>query len=254
MNVINKAKADKCNTASRSKSKMKHRNYSNKYTKLLGQLGYKGIKSNGYFTKFYSYGVVGHCAPFVQYWLIKCGYKAFVPKKGYIWNTNKFASWLKKAPTIKGYGKVQVTTDPAKAIPGAICFKGKKKGKSYNHTCYFLKYEGGYIYTVDGNVSGTYKGKKINNGVEKKRKASNSKWLFCNMPYKITYELLTNMNVRADHSTASKVKKILKAGTIVKATEYYKTHGGVEWAKTKDGWICIRTKTKVYLKERDDIK
>ena len=182
--VTNKMRADKCLTASRSRSKKKNRNYSNKYTRLLGSFGYKGIRKDGYFSKIFSYGVVGHCCIFVQYWLIKCGYKAFVPKKGYIWNTNKFASWLKSEPTIKGFGKVDWTTNPKKAKVGAVCFKGKKGHSSYTHTCCFLKYKNGYIYTVDGNVSSKYKGKKINNGSVQKRKASSYRWGFANMPYK----------------------------------------------------------------------
>lgn len=182
--VLAKMKADKCLTASRSRSKRKNRNYSNKYTRLLGSLGYKGIGKDGYFTKFYSYGVVGHCCIFVQYWLIKCGFIAFVPKsKKYIWNTNNYAKWLKSEPSIKGLGKVDFVTDPKKAKPGAVCFKGKKGHSSYTHTCVFIQYKNGYIYTVDGNVSGTYKGKKVNNGLVKKRKASSYRWGFANLPY-----------------------------------------------------------------------
>ncbi len=251
MNIIDKAKADKCLTASRSRSKLKHNNYSNKYTKLLGKLGYKGIRSDGYFTKFYPYGVVGHCAIFVQYWLIKCGYKAFVPKKGYIWNTNRFADWLKKKPTIKGYGKVVTTTDPKKAKPGAIVFKGNKGKKTYSHTCIFIRYEDGYVYTVDGNVSGRYQGKKINNGVLKKRKASRFRWLFCIMPYNIQYECLYSMNVRKNHSTKSEIVRVQKKGTTVTAKEHYISPNGIEWIKVKDGWIC-RKAIITYLKERDD--
>lgn len=174
--VINKARADKCLTPSRSRSHRKHRNYSNKYTQLLGKLGYKGIRKDGYFSKFYDYGVVGHCCIFVQYWLIKCGYNAFVPKKGYIWNTNNYAKYLK--------GKYKDTSDPKKAKPGAVCFKGQKGHKKYTHTCLFIKYQNGYVYTVDGNINGKYKGKKINNGVVKKRKASKFRWCFVNLPYK----------------------------------------------------------------------
>lgn len=182
--VTAKMRADKCLTASRSRSKRKNRNYSNKYTQLLGKKGYKGIRADGYFSKIYSYGVVGHCCIFVQYWLIKCGLAAFVPKsKGYIWNTNNYAKWLKGQPTVKGYGRVTWTTDPKKAKLGAVCFKGKEGHDSYTHTCVFLKYEKGYIYTVDGNVSGTYKGKRVNNGLTKKRKASAYRWGFANLPY-----------------------------------------------------------------------
>lgn len=183
--VTDRMRKDKCLTPSRSRSHKKHHNYSNKYTKKLGQMGYKGIRKDGYFTKFYPYGVVGHCCIFVQYWLIMSGLKAFVPaSKGYIWNTNKYALYLKSEPTIKGYGKVDWTSDPKKAKVGAVVFKGKKGHKSFTHTCCFLKYKDGYVYTVDGNISGKYKGKKVNNGLVKKRKASSYRWGFANMPYK----------------------------------------------------------------------
>lgn len=181
--VIARMRSDKCLTPSRSRSKRKHHNYSNKYTRLLGSLGYAGIKKNGFFSKFYSYGVVGHCCIFVQYWLIKCGLKSFVPKRGYIWNTNQYAKWLRSEPKISGFGRVDWVTDPKKAKPGAVVFKGKKGHKSYTHTCCFIKYKDGYIYTVDGNISGTYKGKRINNGVLKKRKAKSYRWGFANLPY-----------------------------------------------------------------------
>lgn len=182
--VTAKMRADKCLTASRSRSKKKNRNYSNKYTRLLGQKGYKGIKKDGYFSKTYSYGVAGHCCIFVQYWFIECGLGAFVPKAiDYIWNTNVYAKWLKTEPYIKGFGKVNWTSNPKNAKHGAVCFKGKKGSKKFSHTCTFIKYEKGYIYTVDGNVSGTYKGKRVNNGLVKKRKASKFRWGFADMPY-----------------------------------------------------------------------
>lgn len=183
--ILAKMRADKCLTPSRSRSKRKNRNYSNKYTRKLGELGYDGILRNGFFSKIYSYGVVGHCCIFVQYHFIMNGLKAFVPRsKGYIWNTNQYAKWLRSEPNIKGHGRVTWTTDPKKAKPGAVCFKGKKGHSSYTHTCCFIKYKDGYIYTVDGNVTSKYKGKKINNGSVQKRKASKFRWGFANMPYK----------------------------------------------------------------------
>lgn len=260
--VVAKAKADKCKTASRGSSKKKHRNYSNKYTQLLGKLGYKGIRKDGYFTKFYPYGVVGHCCIFVLYWLIMCGYKAFVPKKGYIWNTNAYAKWLKKKPTIKGYGKVGWTKDPKKAKVGAVCFKGKKGKSNYTHTCLFLKYEDGYVYTVDGNVSGKYKGKRINNGVVKKRKASSFSWGFANMPYKKApkktykaghvYVLQHEMYVRANHSVKSKKLGTMPKGKKVSPLKVYNAKNGVWWVQVpfKDtvAWVCAKTPKKMYLK------
>lgn len=259
--VINAARADKCLTPSRSRSHRPHRNYSNKYTQELGRRDYKGINDDGYFTKFYPYGVVGHCAIFTQYWLIESGYPEFVPHRGYIWNTNQYAKWLKSEPYIKGRGRVQWVENPKYAKPGAICFKGAKGSKSYTHTCIFIKYEDGYVYTVDGNVSGRYKGKKINNGVVKKRKASKFRWGFANMPYVKApapyiagrvYQLQNTMNVRANHSSTSKKIGTMKRGTKIAPLRVYKTSGGAYWLQTaykgEPRWICARSGKKIYIK------
>lgn len=187
--IIRNMRADKCLTPSRSRSHRKHRNYSNKYTQTLGKLGYKGIDKQGYFTKYYSYGVVGHCCIGVQAHLIWAGYRSLVPiSKGYIWNTNNYAAWLKSEPTIKGLGKVDWTTDWKKAAKAAeagklvVTFKGQKGHSKYTHTCVLLKISGGKVYTVDFNVNGKHNGKKINNGVEKSRKRTTYRWGFAILP------------------------------------------------------------------------
>ncbi len=239
--VTNKMIADKCYTMSRARSHKKHRNFTNKYTKCLGERDYKGINDNGYFTKFYPYGVVGHCAIGVQAWFIWCGLTGFVPRsKGYIWNTNVYRKWLKSEPTIKGYGKVNWTTNRKKAKLGAVCFKGdsNKKNKNATHTCIFLYNKGDYVYTVNFNVTGKYKGKKINNGVIKKYHKNRIKG-FANMPYpkakKVTaktYEITglnkgSKLNIRKEATKKSKSLGKLAAGTKVKGTTI------------KDGWVYI---------------
>lgn len=272
--VVAKMKADKCSTMSRSKSKKKHRNFTNKYTKCLGERGYKGIKKDGYFSKFYSYGVVGHCCIGVQAWFIWCGLEAFVPKnKGYIWNTNVYRKWLKTEPTIKGYGKVDWTTDPKKAKLGAVVFKGdsNKKNQTATHTCIFLKTEGDYVYTVNFNVSGKYKGKTINNGTIKKYHKSRIKG-FANMPYpkeaakpttavkktvskpKVVVKKKTNkytvvglkkgshLRVRAKPSTKSKILAKLPLGAIIEVT---KTEGSWAYTPKYKGWCSMH-----YLKKK----
>lgn len=273
--ILANMRADRCLTASRSRSKKKHNNFSNKYTQLLGELGYAGIKKNGYFTKFYSYGVVGHCCIFVQYHLIKAGYQNCVPKKGYIWNTGKYAAWLKTQPTIKGLGKVDWTTDIKKAQQAVkagkfvIVFKAAK-GHGWSHACSLLDIQNGYIRTVDGNVKGTYKGKKINNGVEKKRKASKYKWGFAIMPIPVTatpakpavkktvakpktttakpaspyttYILLETMNVRNKPTTkGSKVVSHRKKGEKIRVKKIETKKNGAKWGQLdSDCWICIK--------------
>lgn len=281
--VISKMKADKCSTPSRSKSKKKHHNFSNKYTQLLGKLGYKGIKKDGYFSKFYSYGVVGHCCIFVLYWLIQCGYKALAPNKGYIWNTNQYAKWLKTQPTIKGLGQVDWTTDWKKARDAVrkgkfvVVFKGSKGHKGYTHTCVLLDIADGYVKTVDGNVKGKYNGKKINNGVIKKRKRSKHKWGFAILPIPVaqkkqptpkptpkpatsapyavgkTYKTSVNLNVRTKPSTKNKKVGTLAKGKSVKALAVKHGSDGSYWIKFsykgKSRWVCGRIgKGKVYIK------
>ena len=266
--VTDRMRADKCLTASRGRSNKKHRNYSNKYTRKLGQMGYPGIDKDGYFTKLYSYGVVGHCCIGVQAWFIWCGLTGFVPKgKGYIWNTNTYRRWLKSEPTIKGYGKVDWTTDRSKAKLGAVCFKGdsNKKNKTATHTCIFLYNKGDYVYTVNFNVTGKHKGKRINNGVVKKYHKSRIKG-FANMPYpkavkpsgkkttgyKVGKECTCQkvMNIREKPSTKSKIVGRAGKGSVVIPVEIHKTNNGTVWIRfAKNGWICAKTPKNVYLKQ-----
>lgn len=262
--IISAMRADKRLTASRSRSKLKHRNYSNLYTLCLGERGYHGINKKGYFTKFYSYGTVGHCAIFVEAHLIWAGYPQLVPNKGYIMNTNVFAKWLKSEPTIKGLGQVDWTTDSAKAKKAmaagkmVIVFKGSKKSKSFDHTCTGIKIVDGYIYTVDGNVGGKYKGKKINNGVVKKRKLKKHRWGFAILPIPVGQEaaakkkttsityvvkgVKTNLNVREKATTKSKVVHKLKNGTVVTVT---KIKGKWAYIPKYKGWCSTK-----YLKKK----
>lgn len=277
--VINRMQADKCLTASRSRSNRKHRNYSNKYTKCLGERGYHGIRKDGYFSKFYSYGVVGHCAIFVEAHLIWAGYPELVPNKGYIMNTNEFANWLKSEPYIKGLGKVDWTTDWKKARDAVrkgkfvVVLKGSKKHKGYTHTCTLLDIADGYVKTVDGNITGKYNGKKINNGVIKKRKRSKYKWGFAILPipvakkkqatpksskdvsYKVgeTYETKVSVNIRTKPSTKYKKVGTTGRGRKIKVLAIKHKSDGSYWLKFsykgKSRWVCGRTsKGKVYIK------
>ena len=262
--IIARMRADKCLTPSRSRSKKKHRNYSNKYTRVLGERGYDGIRKDGYFTKFYSYGCVGHCCIGVQAHLIQAGYPELVPKsKGYIWNTNQYAQWLRSGPVLYPLGRVVWTTDASKANEAAkagkvvVTFKGKKGHSSYTHTCVLLGISSGNVRTVDFNISGTYKGKKVNNGLTKTRKKSSYRWGFAILPIPVkapayekgkTYRLTTTMNVRVDHSKNAKIKTRIKSGEKVKALDTWKSPAGTWWIRTSFGWICAKTKDKTYLK------
>jgi peptidoglycan hydrolase-like protein with peptidoglycan-binding domain len=128
------------------------------------------FNSKGQMPNVYGY-IPGYCTLFACYCLVHIGEGHQVPfstlnskKAGYWWH----------APSLMKYYKRQgkLVTDVKKAKPGAIAFKGSK---SPTHTCIFVKYEKGYVYTWDGNVGGgvTYN----------KRKAS----VFCgfaNLKYK----------------------------------------------------------------------
>ena len=255
--VVKKMQADQCYTMSRSRSKKKHNNYSIKYTQCLGERGYTGIRKDGYFTKFYSYGVVGHCCIGVQAWFIWSGLEAFVPKNvKYIWNTNVYRKWLKTEPTIKGFGKVEWTMDPKKAKLGAVVFTGKVNSKGASHTSCFLKYENEYVYTVNFNISGKKNGKKINNGVIKKYKKNRIKGI-ANMPYPSgpyivgrTYVLQANMNLRRTHSTKDAKLGVLKKGSKITIKQVVKEKDGSYWVRINEKhWICARnSKNKKYIK------
>lgn len=262
--IIARMRADKCLTPSRSRSKRKHQNYSNKYTRCLGERGYSGIRRDGYFTKFYSYGTVGHCCIGVQAHLIWAGYPQLVPKnRGFIGNTNAYARWLKSEPTIKGLGKVDWTSDASKAAKAAkagkmvVTFKGNKGSNKYSHTCTLLQISGGKVRSVDFNISAKYKGKRINNGVVKTRKKASYRWGFAILPIPVAvapyekgkaYTLQYNMNVRADHAKSAALKTTIKRGERVKALAVWHSSAGAWWIQTVHGWICAKTKQKTYLK------
>lgn len=263
MEIRKAMEADKCLTPSRSRSHRPRKNYSNKYTKTLGKLGYNGINANGYFTKFFDYGVVGHCCIGVQAHLIWGGYGKLVPKSGYRWNTNKYARWLKTEPTISGLGKVDWTTDPVRANKAAkagrlvVTFKGRKGHESFTHTCVLRYIKDGRVHTVDFNVGGKYKGKRINNGVLKSRKLKSYRWGFAILPiptktppYKKggLYTLQYSMNVRKGHSKTTDIKTRIKSGEKVKALEVWRSPKGIYWIRTAYGWICAKTATRTYLK------
>ena len=263
LEVVNKMKADKCLTQSRSRNGKK---YHNKYTEWFGARGYSGINKKGVFTKTYSYGVVGHCCIAVQYWLYKCGYSNFIPKSPkYLFNTNNYMAWLKKNP--KG---VKWVTDRKKAKIGAIAFKGDAKSSKATHTCVFIKYSGDYIYTVDFNVSD---GKGHNNGTLKKRHEKYFRG-FANIPYvaddilyKVgsTYVLQEDMNIRKEPSktadlvpenewTSSAKENRTSKGLLAKGTKVTckdsKVVDGATWILIPSGWICaIGSSGKRFLKD-----
>lgn len=162
------AASQKGKYATRSNGGKDGKKYSNKFTKYFAGKG--GINSKGQMPNVYGY-IPGYCTLFACYCLVHIGEGHQVPfstlnskKAGYWWH----------APSLMKYYKRQgkLVTDVKKAKPGAIAFKGSK---SPTHTCIFVKYEKGYVYTWDGNVGGgvTYN----------KRKAS----VFCgfaNLKYK----------------------------------------------------------------------
>lgn len=62
------------------------------------------------------------------------------------------------------------------------------------------------------------------------------------------YTLKATMNVRAGHSTDSRVVKTLKKGTQVTPSSVWESKAGAIWVKASGGWICALTaKGKVYM-------
>lgn len=116
--------------------------YTNKFIQYFNGKG--GIKSN-HLPTVYGY-VPGYCTTFVCYVLAHCGINSFLSldtkKEGYFWHAPSLLKWCKK----KGY-----TVSYANLKAGDVCFKGTK---SPTHSCIFVKKEGNYIWTWDGNVGG----------------------------------------------------------------------------------------------------
>lgn len=166
--VIDQASSQKGKYATRTNAGKDRKPYHNKFTFYFR--GKPGINSKGEMSTCYGY-TPGYCTLFACYCLVKIGLGKYVPfdklnskAHGYWWHAPSLMKYYKS----KGY----LVSSPAKAKVGAIAFKGKG---SPTHTCIFVKYEKGYVYTWDGNVGGgvTYN----------KRKAS----VFCgfaNLPYK----------------------------------------------------------------------
>ena len=167
--VIDEASANKGKYATRTKAGKDKKPYHNKFTLFFK--GKPGINSKGEMSTCYGY-TPGYCTLFACYCLVKAGLEKYVPfsklnskANGYWWHAPSLMKYYKS----KGW----LVTSAKKAEVGAIAFKGK--GMKPTHTCNFVKYENGYVYTWDGNVGG---GVSYN-----KRKAS----VFCgfaNLPYK----------------------------------------------------------------------
>lgn len=127
MDIVNKAKS----------YQGKYAKHNNKFTKYFK--GKYNVQKNGYYKN-------GYCTLFVMYVYAQLGILSWMPKKTD--HTQKMYSYLKK------HGKI--IKDPKKAKAGMPAFKkcGSTSKKSSGHTAIFWKYEGGYVYTVDGNCSG----------------------------------------------------------------------------------------------------
>lgn len=244
--IIAKAQSTLGKYATRSGGKK----YANTFTKYYK--GRFGIDTTGHMPKEYGY-VPGFCTLWVG-WVfdhVEGGhdyipFKALNKKKDRWWHTGDLMRWYQKNHPS------WCVTSPSAAKKGALAFKGQiKNGKltsSPTHTCIFIKAEGDYVWTVDGNVSD---GKGHNAGAIHKR---HKKYFlkFVNIPYSATptpaptpkptptkttkYKVVTkgsNLNIRA--SASSKAKKVgsLKNGTIV---EVDKTSGKWKHVVGK-GWV-----------------
>lgn len=122
--------------------KKPYKQYTNKFIKFFNGKG--GIKSN-HLPTVYGY-VPGYCTTFVVYCYVKNGVTRMLcldtKKEGYFWHAPSLWKWCKKMGYNVKYADLK---------PGDICFKGST---SPTHACLFLKKEGNYIWTWDGNVGG----------------------------------------------------------------------------------------------------
>lgn len=140
--IVDFAATQKGSYASRSKHGKDDKQYTNKFIKYFNGKG--GIKNN-HLPTVYGY-IPGYCTTFVCYCYAKNGINSFLcldtKKEGYFWHAPGLLKWCKKKKYTVSYANLK---------PGDICFKGKK---SPTHSCIFIKKEGDYIWTWDGNVGG----------------------------------------------------------------------------------------------------
>lgn len=144
--LVNFEASQKGKYATRSNSGKDGKKYSNKFTKYFAGRG--GIDSKGQMPNVYGY-IPGYCTLFACYCVEMIGEAAQIPfkvliskAKGYWWHAPSLMKYYKGKKMLVSYKK---------AKKGAIAFKGDK---SPTHTCTFVKYENGYVYTWDGNVGG----------------------------------------------------------------------------------------------------
>ena len=166
--LIDTASSQKGKYATRSHGGKDGKKYHNKFTLFFKGKG--GINSKGEMPNVYGY-IPGYCTLFVCWCLVNTGLAQFVPlaalnskKTGYWWHAPSLMKYYKN----KGW----LTTSVKKAEVGAIAFKGSK---SPTHTCIFVKYSGGWVYTWDGNVGG---------GVTYNKRKASAFCGFANLPYK----------------------------------------------------------------------
>ena len=166
--LIDTAASQKGKYATRSNGGKDGKKYHNKFTLFFKGKG--GINSKGEMPNVYGY-IPGYCTLFVCWCLVNTGLAQFVPLAAL--NSKKTGYWW-HAPSLMKYYKSKgwLTTSVKKAEIGAIAFKGSK---SPTHTCIFVKYSGGYVYTWDGNVGG---------GVTYNKRKPSAFCGFANLPYK----------------------------------------------------------------------
>lgn len=152
--LVNFEASQKGKYATRSKGGKDGKKYVNKFTKYFTGRG--GIDSKGQMPNAYGY-IPGYCTLFACYCVEMIGEAAQIPFKVL---TSKAKGYWWHAPSLMKYYKSKKMLVKLKdAKKGAIAFKGSK---SPTHTCTFVKYENGYVYTWDGNVGGgvTYNKRK----------------------------------------------------------------------------------------------
>lgn len=237
--LISFARSQKGKYKTRTNGGKDGKKYSNKFTLYFKNRG--GIDSKGHMPNIYGY-IPGYCTLFVCYCLEHIGEGNLVPFNKLTSKKNGGYWW--HAPSLMKYykSKKMLVTSVKSAKQGAIAFKGDK---SPTHTCIFVKYEGGWVYTWDGNVGG---------GVTYNKRKPSAFCGFVNLPMKNYFGKGSSgidvVKWQKFLNWANKKQVVAEDGVFGEYTKNYTILFQKEVGITQDGTVGVTTVTKAKVYKR----